>query len=178
MTLAKKNKRICVAFAFCRYTDPLMVEKILAGLLRQILEDHPQTIAYFQPLHTYHSLRKTQPSKEELIDVLKAILTSDLFDQRFCSLDGLDEARSNTQFELIDSLSQLPINILLTSRPLHLLEGNVPTAEHFDIVVQDSDIKRLIEDKVRGIMTLKRLLSQAEMKQWVVKTIIEKSSGM
>ena len=178
MDLAKKDKRICVAFAFCRYTDPLTVEKILAGILRQILEDHPQTIAYIQPLHDHHSLRKTRPSKEELIGVLKAILTSNLFDQRFCSLDGLDEARSNTQFELLDSLSQLPINILLTSRPLHLLEGKAPTAEHFAIVVQDSDIEHLIKEKVRGMATLEMLLAGDELKKWVVNTVIEKSSGM
>ncbi|TFK16782.1 hypothetical protein FA15DRAFT_560077, partial [Coprinopsis marcescibilis] len=35
MELAKSNKRICVAFAFSRYTDALTVEEILAGLLRQ-----------------------------------------------------------------------------------------------------------------------------------------------
>ncbi|TFK17485.1 hypothetical protein FA15DRAFT_604993 [Coprinopsis marcescibilis] len=178
MELAKSNKRICVAFAFSRYTDALAVEEILAGLLRQILEDHPQTIVYIQRMHDHHLLRKTRPSKQELIVVLEAIFTSNLFDERFCSLDGLDEAKSTTQFELLDSLSQLPINLLITSRPLHLLEDNVPTADHFSIILQDADIERLIEEKVRQIPTLKGLLAKDEFKQWVVKTIIEKSSGM
>ncbi|TFK17184.1 hypothetical protein FA15DRAFT_605593 [Coprinopsis marcescibilis] len=178
MELAKSNKRICVAFAFSRYTDALTVEEILAGLLRQILEDHPQTIVYIQRMHDHHSLRKTRPSKKELVGVLEEIFTSNLFDERFCSLDGLDEAKSITQFELLDTLSQLPINLLITSRPLHLLEDNVPTADHFSIILQDADIERLIEEKVRQIPTLKGLLAKDEFKKWVVKTIIEKSSGM
>ncbi|TFK19222.1 ankyrin [Coprinopsis marcescibilis] len=178
MTLAKTNKRICVAFAFSRYTDPLTVEEILAGLLRQILEDHPQTIAYIQPLHDYHSLRKTRPSKQDLIGVLQAVFTSNLFDEKFCSLDGLDEAKSITQFELLDTLSQLPVNLLVTSRPLHLLEGKFLMADRFNILVQDSDIEHLIEEKVRQMPSLEGLLAQDEFKKWVVKTIIEKSSGM
>ncbi|TFK16562.1 ankyrin [Coprinopsis marcescibilis] len=178
MELAKSNKRICVAFAFSRYTDALTVEEILAGLLRQILEDHPQTIVYIQHMHDHHSLRKTRPSKQELVGVLEKIFTSNLFDERFCSLDGLDEAKSVTQFELLDTLSQLPVNLLITSRPLHLLEGNVPTADHFSIIVQDSDIERLIEEKVFQIPTLEGLLANDEFKAWVVKAIIEKSSGM
>ncbi|TFK17180.1 ankyrin, partial [Coprinopsis marcescibilis] len=114
----------------------------------------------------------------ELVGVLEKIFTSNLFDERFCSLDGLDEAKSITQFELLDTLSQLPINLLITSRPLHLLEDNVPTADHFSIILQDADIERLIEEKVRQIPTLKGLLANDEFKTWVVKAIIEKSSGM
>ncbi|TFK19831.1 ankyrin [Coprinopsis marcescibilis] len=178
MELAKSNQRICVAFAFSRYTDPLTVEEILAGLLRQILEDHPQTIVYIQRMHDHHSIRKTRPSKQELIGVLEAIFTSNLFDQRFCSLDGLDEAKSITQFELLEALSQLPVNLLITSRPLHLLEGNIPTADHFSIILQDADIERLIEERVRQIPTLASLLARDEFKKWVVKTVVEKSSGM
>ncbi|TFK22078.1 hypothetical protein FA15DRAFT_644639 [Coprinopsis marcescibilis] len=178
MELAKGNKRICVAFAFSRYTDALTVEEILAGLLRQILEDHPQTIVYIQRMHDHHSLRKTRPSKRDLVGVLEAIFTSNLFDEKYCSLDGLDEAKSITQFELLDTLSQLPVNLLITSRPLHLLEGKFLTADHFSIIVQDSDIERLIEEKVRQIPTLEALLANDGFKRWVVKAIIEKSSGM
>ncbi|TFK18908.1 hypothetical protein FA15DRAFT_649026, partial [Coprinopsis marcescibilis] len=178
IAVAKENRRICVAFAFCRYTDALTVEKILAGLLRQILEDHPQTMAFIKPMHDYHALRKTRPSKQELIDTLKSIFTSDLFDQRFFSLDGLDEAKSKTQFDLLKSLDQLPINILLTSRRLPLLEDMVPDAEFFDIVVQDADIEFLIEEKVSGMRTLSRLLEKDGWRRKVVRSVIEKSSGM
>ncbi|TFK19841.1 ankyrin [Coprinopsis marcescibilis] len=129
-------------------------------------------------MHDHHSLRKTRPSKQDLVSVLKAIFTSNLFDERFCSLDGLDEAKSVTQFELLNTLSQLPVNLLIMSCPLHLLEDNIPTADHFSIILQDADIKQLIEEKVRQIPTLKGLLAKDKFKKWVMKTIIEKSSGM
>ncbi|TFK23323.1 ankyrin [Coprinopsis marcescibilis] len=178
MTLAQGNKRICVAFAFSRYIDPGTVEDILAGLLRQILEDYPQTIIYIQPMYDYHSLRKTRPSKQELIGVLEAIFTSNLFDEKFCSLDGLDEAKLITQFELLDHLSQLPINLLITSRPLHLLEGKLPMADHFSITIQNSDIESLIEERVLHRPALQYLLAQDEIRKMVVETMMKKASGM
>ncbi|TFK18909.1 hypothetical protein FA15DRAFT_660331 [Coprinopsis marcescibilis] len=175
---SRVNKRILVAFAYCRYTDPLPVRAILAALIRQILEDYPETIIFVQPLYEEHELRKTRPSQRELFDVLKVISTSDLFDQRFCSIDGLDEATLDIQFDILDSLSELGFNFLVTSRPLPLLKDNVPEAKFLDIIVRDADIVRLIEEKVGRIATLRKLLEMDGWKQRVLDTILERSSGM
>ncbi|TFK16367.1 hypothetical protein FA15DRAFT_711918 [Coprinopsis marcescibilis] len=56
---AKANKRICVAFAFSRYTDRFTGDKVLAGLLRQVVQDHPSTLAFVKPMYDYHHQRKT-----------------------------------------------------------------------------------------------------------------------
>ncbi|TFK17384.1 ankyrin, partial [Coprinopsis marcescibilis] len=178
INLAKENRRICVAFAFCRYTENLTVEQTLSGLIRQVLEDHPSTFAFIIPLYEHHTLRETRPSQTELLGILNAIASSDLFDNTFCFIDGLDEATSNTQFDLLDTVSQLPINFMFMSRPLPLLKDHVPEADFVDIIVQDADIERLIEDKLRGMKALARILEKDGWREKVLATVLKKSDGM
>ncbi|TFK19383.1 hypothetical protein FA15DRAFT_697548 [Coprinopsis marcescibilis] len=178
INLAKENGRTCVAFAFCRYTEELTVEQTLSGLVRQILEDHPSTFAFIIPLYEHHTLRETRPSQTELLGVLNAIASSDLFDNTFCFIDGLDEATSNTQFDLLDTVAQLPINFMFMSRPLPLLKDHVPEADFVDIIVQDADIERLIEDKLRGMKALAKLLEKDGWREKVLTTVLKKSGGM
>ncbi|TFK21240.1 hypothetical protein FA15DRAFT_645855 [Coprinopsis marcescibilis] len=175
--LVKSNKRACVVFAYCRYTEPLPVEKILAGLLRQILEDYDSTWPFIEPIYDHHKPRQTRPSQSELLHVLTTIFNSGLFDQRFCSLDGLDEATFDTQIDVLDALSQLPVNFLITSRPLPLLKDRI-VARFIDIHVQDMDIERLIEEKIGRMVTLRKLLEQDGWKEKVVKAVLSKSAGM
>ena len=167
-----------MAFAYCRYTDPLPVRAIIAAIIRQILEDYPSTIGFVKPLYEKHELRETRPTESELLEVLTAVFSSDLFDKRFLSVDGLDEAASNTQFDILDALSGLPINVLFTSRPLPLLKDCIPNGKFFSILALNADIKRLIEEKVRGMKTLEKLLEKDGWKERVVTAILEKSSGM
>ncbi|TFK28964.1 hypothetical protein FA15DRAFT_455264 [Coprinopsis marcescibilis] len=175
---AKVNPKILVAFAYCRYTDSLPVKAVMAAIIRQILEDYPSTIGFVKPLYDKHELRGTSPTEMELVEVLKAIFTCDMFDQRFLSVDGLDEATSQTQFDILDTLSQLPLNVLFTSRPLPLLKDSVPEARLFDIIVRDADIERMIDTKVRSMKTLEKLLRQDGWRERVLKAVVEKSSGM
>ncbi|TFK16551.1 hypothetical protein FA15DRAFT_711698 [Coprinopsis marcescibilis] len=156
---AKANRRICVAFAFARYTDQFTGENILA-------------------MYDHHRLPKTRPSQSEILEVLQAIFKSDLFDERYCTLDGLDEALADAQVEMLDAVSNLPVNFLLMSRPLPLLKELVPEATFINVMVYDTDIEQLIEEKLRRMTTLRSLLENEGWKDTVLKTLLEKSSGI
>ncbi|TFK17867.1 hypothetical protein FA15DRAFT_710402 [Coprinopsis marcescibilis] len=175
---AATNERILVAFAYCRYTDSLSIREILAAIIRQILEDYPSTFVFVQPLYDKHELRGTKPTEAELVATLSAIFVSDMFDQRFLFIDSLDEANSDTQFNILDTLSQLPLNVLFTSRPLPLLKESVPEVRFFDIIVRDADIKKLINEKIRRMKTLAKLLELDGWRERVLKMVLERSSGM
>ncbi|TFK26004.1 ankyrin [Coprinopsis marcescibilis] len=114
----------------------------------------------------------------DLIDVLRAIFNSDLFDEKYCTLDGLDEALADTQVDVLDAFSNLPVNFLIMSRPLPLLKELMPEATFIDILVHDADIEQLIEEKLRRMRTLRNLLEKEDWKEKVLKTVVEKSSGM
>ncbi|TFK22482.1 hypothetical protein FA15DRAFT_706298 [Coprinopsis marcescibilis] len=159
---AKANKHICIAFAFSRYTDQFTSEKVLGGLLRQVVEDHPSTLQYAKPIYNYHSLRKTRPAQKELLAILRAIFTSDLFDEWYCTIDDLDEALANTQIDMLDALSNMPVNLLIMSRPLLLLKELVPEATFIEIMVHDADIEILIEEKLCHTKALRNLLEKED----------------
>ncbi|TFK17730.1 ankyrin [Coprinopsis marcescibilis] len=175
---AKANKRIFVAFAFSRYTDQFTGDKVLGGLLRQVVQDHPSTLAFVKPMYDYHHQRKTRPSQKELLDVIRAIFNSDLFDEKFCALDGLDEAFEDTQVDVLDALASLPANLLLMSRPLPLLKDRVPDALFIDIILHEADIIQMIENKIGHMPRLHNLLEKGDWKKKVVKTVLDKSTGM
>ncbi|TFK17873.1 hypothetical protein FA15DRAFT_650031 [Coprinopsis marcescibilis] len=175
---AKANKRICVAYAFARYTDLFTGEQVLGGLLRQIVQDHPSTLPFVKPMYFHHLLHGTRPNQLELLATIRAIFDSDLFDQKYCSLDGLDEAFDDTQVDVLDGLSHLPANLLIMSRPLPLLKERVPEATFIDIIVHESDIKQMIEEKISRLRKLRGLLEKGDWKEKVLKTVLERSSGM
>ncbi|TFK26003.1 hypothetical protein FA15DRAFT_693393 [Coprinopsis marcescibilis] len=133
----------------------------LGGLLRQVVEDHPSTLPFVQPMYDHHCLRRTPPSQKELIDVLQAILNSDLFNKQYCTLDGLDKALEDTQVDVLDAFSNLPVNFLIMSRPL--------------LLPKNSCLQRPTD---RGEASLHNLLEKEDSKEKVLKAVVEKSSGM
>ncbi|TFK17000.1 ankyrin [Coprinopsis marcescibilis] len=174
-----ESNDVCVLFAFCRYTESLMVIHILLAILRQLLENHPQVLPFLKPMYERHKREGTRPSEAEVIDLLRQIVTSGLFKQTFYILDGLDEAASGIQVNLLEILSSLPVNFFITSRPMDSLKDLIPNARFFTMIASDSDIALLIDEKIYRMPVLRRLLiDNATLKSEVVSMITSKSSGM
>ncbi|TFK19418.1 hypothetical protein FA15DRAFT_760033 [Coprinopsis marcescibilis] len=177
--LVAESKDICLLFAFCRYTERLMVIDILLAILRQLLERHPQVLPFVKPMYERHKRENTRPSEAEVVDLLRQIATSGLFKKTFYILDGLDEAASDIQVDLLEILSSLPVHFFVTSRPLDSLKDIVPDARFLTIIASDLDIALLIDQKIHRMPALRRLLmNNATLKAEVVSMISSKSSGM
>ncbi|TFK20827.1 hypothetical protein FA15DRAFT_110402 [Coprinopsis marcescibilis] len=173
------SKDICLLFAFCRYTERLVVIDILFAILRQLLERHPEVLPFVKPMYERHSRENTRPSEDEVVDLLRRIAMSGLFKKTFYVLDGLDEAASDIQVNLLDILSSLPVHFFITSRPLDSLIDLVPNARFLTIIASDPDIALLIDQRIRLIPALHSLLTKnASLKTEVVSIISSKSSGM
>ncbi|TFK17234.1 ankyrin [Coprinopsis marcescibilis] len=174
-----ESKDICLLFAFCRYTERLMVIDILLAILRQLLERHPQVLPYVKTMYERHARENTRPSEAEVVGLLRQISTSGLFKQTFYILDGLDEAASDIQVDLLEILSSLPVHFFITSRPLDSLKDLVPDARFLTIIASEPDIALLIDQKIHRIPALRQLLmNNATLKAKVVSMISSKSSGM
>ncbi|TFK17787.1 ankyrin [Coprinopsis marcescibilis] len=174
-----ESKDVCILFAFCRYTERLMVIDILFAILRQLLERHPQVLSFVMPMYERHKREGTRPSEGEIVDLLRQIATSGLFKKTFYILDGLDEAASDIQVDLLRILSSLRVHFFITSRPLDSLKDILPDAWFFTIIASDPDIALLIDQKVDRIPALRKLLiDNATLKADVVSIINSKSSGM
>ncbi|TFK26024.1 ankyrin [Coprinopsis marcescibilis] len=179
LKMQQEDPSICVAVAYCRYTDPWTAEEIMGSLIRQQVESHPEAvIPIVKPIFDRLHAHDVRPSQEDLMGILRKISSLKVFSRTFYAIDGLDEASSDLQVEILDSLASLPVHFLITSRRLDILKQLVPHASFFDIVVRDHDIGLLIERKLRQMPNLRGVLKDETLKSTVISRIIEKSSGM
>ncbi|TFK26017.1 ankyrin [Coprinopsis marcescibilis] len=179
LKIEENDKSICVAFAYCRHDKQATAEQVLGSLIRQQVEHHPSAVLpTIMRIYERCSNDGTSPSQEDLLEMLRAILSAGIFSKSFYVVDGLDEASTNIQVELIDSLASLPVNVFITSRPLDSLQELFPAARVFHVVVRNEDIVRLIEQKLRCMHNVRKMLRDDALKSEVVSLIIEKSSGM
>ncbi|KAH6908129.1 hypothetical protein BKA70DRAFT_1427376 [Coprinopsis sp. MPI-PUGE-AT-0042] len=174
----RHGPKVAVAFAYCRYTEPVPVQKILAALVRQLLERYPFLYPLVKPVYDEHSREMTKPSKDQLLELLRDI--SQVFETLFCALDGLDEAAPDTQFKLLDALSTVKASYFITSRPLEPLHSVLPNAQFFNIVARPEDIKLMVSQKLRESPRVASMLDAGghARQQEVVSKITFKSNGM
>ncbi|KAH6902874.1 hypothetical protein BKA70DRAFT_1404667 [Coprinopsis sp. MPI-PUGE-AT-0042] len=173
---AQASTDICVAFVYCRYTEPMTVRDILAALVRQLLERFPHLLSVVEPLYSQHDLEGTKPTQSELIDTIRALCGC--FRMAYLFIDGLDEALYDEQFDLLDTLKTVPANFFITSRPLVRLKDVLPNAEFFDIAAQNEDIQLLVSQHIDRNPNLRLVLAADEQRERVIKKICESSHGM
>jgi ankyrin repeat domain-containing protein 50 len=174
--LSSRSGDLCFGFVYCRYTEPMTVRDILAALLRQLLERYPRLISIVEPMYARHNLQKTTPTQEELVDTIRCICST--FKQSCFSIDGLDEAVFDEQFDFLDTLTSINASFIITSRPLALLKDVLPNVEFFDIVAQDGDIRLLVSQRIQRNPRLRQILSNEEDRDRVIKKVCKASKGM
>ncbi|EAU87049.2 hypothetical protein CC1G_12386 [Coprinopsis cinerea okayama7 len=172
------NKKTCILYAYCRYTEALTVKDILEGLIKECLERHsdPELVGAIVPILERHRREKTRPPFNELMDLLRIIERH--FDIVFYIIDGLDEARVSTQFNLIKAINSLAGRFSITSRPLQTLEDDLHSAVFYPVCARREDITRLIQAKISQHSHLRRLLKLNQWEERVVSEILDKSGGM
>ncbi|KAH6879952.1 hypothetical protein BKA70DRAFT_1473924 [Coprinopsis sp. MPI-PUGE-AT-0042] len=174
--LAQASTDICVAFVYCRYTEPMKVRDILAALVRQLLERWPHLLPEVEPLYAQHKLERTKPTQGELIDAIRKICSG--FRMAYLFIDGLDEALYDEQFDLLDTLKTVPANFFFTSRPLVRLKAVLPNAEFFDIAARNEDIELLVSQHINRNLDLQQVLATDGQRESVIKKICKSSCGM
>jgi ankyrin repeat domain-containing protein 50 len=175
-SLADASSDICVAFVYCRYTEPMTVREILAAVVRQLVERYPQLTPMVEPMCAKHQLQKTKPTEKELICLIRDICAA--FRVAYIFIDGLDEALPDERFDFLDALKSIKANFMITSRPLHILEDVLPNAAFFDIIAREEDVELLVAQRIERSPGLRRLLCDEEKRRQVIAKVCEASQGM
>ncbi|KAH6908094.1 ankyrin repeat-containing domain protein [Coprinopsis sp. MPI-PUGE-AT-0042] len=175
-SLANASGDICVAFVFCRYTERMEVRDILAALVRQLVESYPRLRSLVEPMWEEHQTQSTVPTQQELLGVVQQICAT--FRIAYFTIDGLDEALPDDQFNLLQALRLIKANFLLTSRPVVLLQDVLPQAAFFEIIAHEEDIKLLVDQRIESSPDLHQLLERHSAKREVSKQICSTSHGM
>jgi hypothetical protein len=118
------DQHTAIVFAYSRYTDRYSVSTILASFVKQLAQDRPSiALPIIQPVYDDHQRKETRLSEQELQGLLQKLLKS--FVRAYIVIDALDELPDDTKASLpsvILSLRASRARLLVTSRPLHLLE--------------------------------------------------------
>ncbi|EAU83789.2 hypothetical protein CC1G_07524 [Coprinopsis cinerea okayama7 len=168
--------KVCVIFAYCRYSEPLTVKEILEALVKQFLECDPSLASIVEPIFSRYKGGETRPTQAELLDLLQQLESH--FEIVFYVIDGLDEAVAETQFDLIHAINRLRGRFALTSRPIRRLELGLPTTKFYRVVPDSSDIVRFVEQKIDRVPGFGELLDKYGLRQELIRRIQNKSSGM
>ncbi|KAG2011164.1 ankyrin repeat domain-containing protein 50, variant 2 [Coprinopsis cinerea AmutBmut pab1-1] len=173
---ATSTKKICVVFAYCRYSEQLTVKDILEALIKQFIAADPSLTTLAESLYEKHRKQKTRPTQRELLDLVRQMESR--FDIVFYVIDGLDEARVETQFDLILAINALRGQFALTSRPLQTLQSGLPTTKFYSVKAHKSDIVRLVVQKIKRNPGFYSLLQRHSYLDELVQSIADKSNGM
>ncbi|KAH6908137.1 ankyrin repeat-containing domain protein [Coprinopsis sp. MPI-PUGE-AT-0042] len=170
-----KDAGVYVAFAYCRYTEPVSVTEILAALVRQLLEQCPPLLQFVEPLYQRYSLQETKLTQKELLGLLRQF--SRVIRITFI-VDGLDEASYDTQFDLVEAIASLNARFLITSRPLDRLRSAIPDAVFFEVVAHAEDIGLLVAQRIQRDPRFAKFLEKHKLKNEVVTKVTQNSGGM
>jgi len=171
-----------VIFAYSRYSNRYSITDILASFVKQLAQDnHSVILPIIEPIYDGHQRKETRPSKEELLDLLKKLLN--LFKKTYIIIDALDEIPDDTKADLLAVLLSLQASggsLLLTSRPLQVLEPLLPNAVYIYVEAGNrSDMELFIDKQIDENPYLKAVLrgKEAEKKEVCAK-LKRKSQGM
>ncbi|KAH0537282.1 hypothetical protein FGG08_005907 [Glutinoglossum americanum] len=174
-----------IAFTYCSYKDSDMQTDVnlVGSLLQQLasqLTTLPKEIA---SLHTNHTNRvpSTRPSLEEYSRILP--LQCGYFEKVFIIIDGLDECTegSGARRGLVEALKRLPSNaqILVTSRPLKIIEDNLDHPIRQEISADPQDLELYINVRLEDSSPLAgHVREEPNLKILITENLIEKANGM
>ncbi|KAH6867720.1 hypothetical protein BKA70DRAFT_1211630 [Coprinopsis sp. MPI-PUGE-AT-0042] len=165
-----------IAYVYCRYTEPLSVEDILAALVRQLLERYNFLLEVVEPMFAKHKFLDTRPSISELLSVLRDFTRR--FKSNFYVLDGLDEALSHSRFDLLQALTSIRGHFVIFSRPLDLLKSSVPEATFVNIAAHGNDIELYVKQQIAKTPLLQDIIASRNLEPEVVHKIVHKAHGM
>ncbi|KIM82512.1 hypothetical protein PILCRDRAFT_70744, partial [Piloderma croceum F 1598] len=167
-----KGKDAAIVCIYCNYKEQTeqTVPEIIASLLKQLVQDRPMTSDNVKSLHEQHVGRGTRPTYEELKKAFQSeVGTSNVY----IVVDALDECLERDQGYLITELRSLgsAIHLMVTSRPLLSIEQLFQHATRLDILANDTDVRKYIEDRIAHEY---RLVLHVNTDQALREIIIEK----
>jgi hypothetical protein len=177
-----KGENVAVACIFCNYKEQTTqsVSELLASILKQIIQDQSAVSENIKKF--YKEFRYTRPRRPKLADLTIA-LQSEIrtYSKVFLVVDALDECLEGVQGDLIKRLGSLAhtLYLMVTSRPLDLLEQQFHSSSRLDINANNGDIRKYIEGRIMCEPRLAPLITtEHSLQESIVNKLVVKASGV
>jgi hypothetical protein len=173
-------KNAMVVFMYCNYKDQARqtIPELVASLLKQVLQVQPQTSENIKSFYKHHFFQGSRPNCSELREAFQSeIGTSTVF----LVVDALDECLERDQEILILELKSLAsdLHLMVTSRPLPLIEQLFQGAIHLEIRATDDDVQKYIRSRILRERRLKvHVAKDKELQNNVEDKVMANVRGM
>lgn len=166
---------VAIVCAFIRYTEQLSTRDIFAGLLSQLIDEHPCACNHME--RVYVQSKKLEFREQDLLKALREVVM--LLSKVFILIDGLDEASDTVKNALLHALPSIGANVLITSRPLDLFAHYVPLALRVSIEACTEDIDLFVDDLIEHNARLQAIVrGQPALISKLKARVRESSRGM
>lgn len=167
------NPEIACIYCYCNYKEQKTqtVPELIASLLKQLVQDHPTISDNVKTLYNRHIVQNTRPTPDEFTKALQSEIGR--YAKVYIIVDALDEFLERDQGYLITELQSLSgnINLMVTSRPLPLIEEQFHGARRLNILANDKDIRIYIESR---IPRERRLVQHVKKDVTLLETMMDK----
>jgi hypothetical protein len=175
------NDKVAIACIYCNYKDQSeqTVSELIATVLKQLAQDQPELSDNVKFLYTRHIRKHTRPTLEEFVEALQLEIKA--FTKVFIVVDALDEFLERDQGYLISRLQSLAdtVNLMVTSRPLSLIEQIFHDVKRLHIRPSDDDVRRYIEGRfLREPRLMLLAKTDKNLQEFVVNKITANVQGM
>ncbi|KIM87085.1 hypothetical protein PILCRDRAFT_64497, partial [Piloderma croceum F 1598] len=146
---ALPDESIAIAFVYCNHKEQATqnLRELIAGLLKQFIQRHPVISASVNSLYDKHHRMSTRPNLDELKEVLR--MEVDRYSKVFIIIDALDELVERGRGRLIKEVQSLAnVRLLITSRPLAVIEQILLGEKSIDIRAHEEDVRKYVKHRI------------------------------
>lgn len=141
------GQRFLAMYIFCNPKEDLSVERILASLIRQVLERNREWLDHARELHARCLCELTTPTQGNLVSTLMKICEN--FGAVYLVVDGLHGVKKEVQVGLLEVLTQTGISLFVTARETDIAPATLHDAERYQIQATQQDIRSFVTKKLQ-----------------------------
>ena len=168
-----------VAYIYCNHTQrDLSDTELICSILEQLIHYHAKLSTDIVALYESCKTKEMRPSFLECAHLLQSEIYR--FSKVFIVIDALGDYSPRTRQTLLDEINIVPnTHILVTARCQSSIEGNLPNDAQLEIRATHEDIIRYLKNRMHHEPRLARYIQgDPELKDFITRTIVEKTQGM
>lgn len=148
----------------------------MSSLLRQLVQSHPTISETVDQFYNSHEL--SHPTLYEIEEALRIEIRR--CSKVFVVVDALDECVDDeTRTALLTTLTDLPVNLFVTSRYSPAIEKKLDGVERFDVCAHDDDVRRYVEKRIfREDRLARHVKADPSLQDDIVNKVVDSTKGM
>ncbi|KAK7050660.1 ANK-REP-region domain-containing protein [Favolaschia claudopus] len=180
-----QNSKVGLAYIYINHKELATQSPtaLFASLCKQLLLNKPLPLM-LQDLWQYHSHRETQPTLDNVLQLLEIVLLE--YPRIYLVIDALDEYFNTTNEyravfiqHIVKIIKQFPIHLMITTRPNNMSQSRFSNLQLLPITAENSDITLYIENRFNKSDNLVQLLeNRPQLKTDIQLAVVQDVGGI